>query len=191
MSVPFVHRTLVVNVLALMDTILYLLHRYYSLPLEETCCSLLPDGTSCSLPPEETGYSLPPEEISYSLPLEGTSCSLPLEETSYSLPPERTSCSLPLEETSYSLVIASGHEVAFITLAIPVDHDAERYMWNYEAYEQFHSMSNQEAGGSGSGIKRTRTYISREREEAEQRLLDGDDETPPKYRKKTLGEGIV
>ncbi|GJV58731.1 hypothetical protein Tco_1464831 [Tanacetum coccineum] len=67
--------------------------------------------------------------------------------------------------------------------------DAKRYMWNYEAYEQFHSMSNQEVGGSGSGIKRTRTYISREREEAEQRLLDGDDETPPKYRKKTLGEG--
>ncbi|GJU27652.1 hypothetical protein Tco_1166273 [Tanacetum coccineum] len=45
-------------------------------------------------------------------------------------------------------------------------------------------MTNQEAGGSGSGIKRTRTYIPREREEAEQRLLDdyfGDDETPPKY----------
>ncbi|GKA03588.1 ALP1-like protein isoform X1 [Tanacetum coccineum] len=45
-------------------------------------------------------------------------------------------------------------------------------------------MSNQEPGGSGSGIKRTRAYIPREREEAEQRLLDdyfGDDETPPKY----------
>ncbi|GJS41376.1 reverse transcriptase domain-containing protein [Tanacetum coccineum] len=47
-------------------------------------------------------------------------------------------------------------------------------------------MGNQEAVGSGSGSapKRTRTYISREREEAEQRLIDdyfGDDETPPKY----------
>ncbi|GKD98758.1 zinc finger, CCHC-type containing protein, partial [Tanacetum coccineum] len=43
---------------------------------------------------------------------------------------------------------------------------------------------NQEAGGSGSAHKRTRTYIPREREEAEQRLIDdyfGDDETPPKY----------
>ncbi|GJW86721.1 RNA-directed DNA polymerase, eukaryota [Tanacetum coccineum] len=62
--------------------------------------------------------------------------------------------------------------------------DAERYMRGYEAYEQFLAMSNQEAGGSGSGIKRTRAYIPREREEAEQRLLDdyfGDDETPPKY----------
>ncbi|GJU64346.1 ALP1-like protein isoform X1 [Tanacetum coccineum] len=62
--------------------------------------------------------------------------------------------------------------------------DAERYMRGYEAYEQFLAMSNQEAGGSGSGIKRTRAYIPREREEAEQRLLDdyfGNDETPPKY----------
>nr|GEW86081.1 hypothetical protein [Tanacetum cinerariifolium] len=62
--------------------------------------------------------------------------------------------------------------------------DAERYMLNYEAYEQFLAMSNQEAGGSRSGIKRTRTYIPREREEAEQRLIDdyfSDDETPPKY----------
>nr|GFA05369.1 hypothetical protein [Tanacetum cinerariifolium] len=45
-------------------------------------------------------------------------------------------------------------------------------------------MNNQEAGGSGSGIKRTRAYIPRGREEAEQRLLDdyfGDDKTPPKY----------
>ncbi|GJW63483.1 retrotransposon protein, putative, ty1-copia subclass [Tanacetum coccineum] len=45
-------------------------------------------------------------------------------------------------------------------------------------------MTNQEAGGSGSGIKMMRTYIPRKREEAEQRLLDdyfGDDETPPNY----------
>ncbi|GJT29926.1 RNA-directed DNA polymerase, eukaryota [Tanacetum coccineum] len=62
--------------------------------------------------------------------------------------------------------------------------DAERYMRGYEAYEQFLAMSNQEVGGSGSGIKRTRAYIPHEQEEAEQRLLDdyfGDDETPPKY----------
>ncbi|GJS37065.1 hypothetical protein Tco_0535447 [Tanacetum coccineum] len=62
--------------------------------------------------------------------------------------------------------------------------DAKRYMRNYAAYEQFLAMSNQEAGGSGSGIERTCAYIPREREEAEQRLLDdyfGDDETPPKY----------
>nr|GEX55181.1 hypothetical protein [Tanacetum cinerariifolium] len=50
-------------------------------------------------------------------------------------------------------------------------------------------MSNQEAGGSGSGIKRTRAYIPRERGEAEQRLLGdyfGDDETPPKYPKENF-----
>nr|GEY63929.1 beta-1,3-galactosyltransferase 7-like [Tanacetum cinerariifolium] len=57
-------------------------------------------------------------------------------------------------------------------------------MRGYEAYEQFIAMSNQEAGGSGSGIKRTRAYIPREREEAKQRLPDdyfGGDETPFKY----------
>nr|GEX37034.1 hypothetical protein [Tanacetum cinerariifolium] len=45
-------------------------------------------------------------------------------------------------------------------------------------------MTNQEAKGSGSGIKRTRTYIPRDREEAEQRLLEdyfGNDDTPSKY----------
>ncbi|GJR06567.1 ALP1-like protein isoform X1 [Tanacetum coccineum] len=62
--------------------------------------------------------------------------------------------------------------------------DAERYTRTYEAYEEFLAMTNQEAGGSGSGIKRTRTYIPRDREEAEQRLLEdyfGNDDTPPKY----------
>lgn len=52
------------------------------------------------------------------------------------------------------------------------------------AYEQFVSLYDQEAGGSRSGEKRTRTYIPREREEAEQRLLDdyfGNNETDPKY----------
>nr|GEY82465.1 hypothetical protein [Tanacetum cinerariifolium] len=50
--------------------------------------------------------------------------------------------------------------------------DAERYRRTYEAYEQFQAMTNQEAEGSGSGIKRTHTYIPRDREEAEQRLLE-------------------
>nr|GFB30428.1 hypothetical protein [Tanacetum cinerariifolium] len=62
--------------------------------------------------------------------------------------------------------------------------DAERYMRDYEAYEQSLATSKQEAGGSGSAPKRTRTYIPRELEEAEQRLIDDyfdDDETPPKY----------
>ncbi|GJU87540.1 RNA-directed DNA polymerase, eukaryota [Tanacetum coccineum] len=67
--------------------------------------------------------------------------------------------------------------------------DVERYMRGYEAYEQFLAMSYQEAGGLESAIKRTRAYIPREREEAEQRLLDdyfGDDETPPKYPKENF-----
>ncbi|GJR32291.1 RNA-directed DNA polymerase, eukaryota [Tanacetum coccineum] len=76
--------------------------------------------------------------------------------------------------------------IGFRAVATRQRDDAERYMRGYEAYEQFLAMSNQEAGGSGSGsgIKRMRAYIPREREEAEQRLLDdyfGDDETPPKY----------
>ncbi|GJZ39164.1 hypothetical protein Tco_0585727 [Tanacetum coccineum] len=64
--------------------------------------------------------------------------------------------------------------------------DVERHMRGYEAYEQFLAMSNQEAGGSGSGSapKRTHTYIPRQREEAKQRLFDdyfGEDDTRPKY----------
>ncbi|GKD82168.1 hypothetical protein Tco_1349007, partial [Tanacetum coccineum] len=45
-------------------------------------------------------------------------------------------------------------------------------------------LCEQEAGGSSDGPKRRRTYIFREREEAEQRLIDdyfGDDEYEPKY----------
>ncbi|GKE01551.1 ALP1-like protein isoform X1 [Tanacetum coccineum] len=59
--------------------------------------------------------------------------------------------------------------------------DRERYIRGYAAYEQFVAMCDQEIGGSGSGSapKRTRTYIPRQREEAEQRLID--DKTPPKY----------
>ncbi|GKC68402.1 hypothetical protein Tco_1101000, partial [Tanacetum coccineum] len=62
--------------------------------------------------------------------------------------------------------------------------DVERYMRGYEAYEQFLAMSNQEAGGSGSAPRMTRTYIPHQRDEAEQRLIDdyfGEDDTPPKY----------
>ncbi|GJZ63339.1 GDSL esterase/lipase-like protein [Tanacetum coccineum] len=62
--------------------------------------------------------------------------------------------------------------------------DAHRYMRGFEAYEQFIALNNQEAGGSGSGLKKKMTYIPRQREEAEQRLLDdyfGDEDTPPKY----------
>ncbi|GJW73304.1 RNA-directed DNA polymerase, eukaryota, partial [Tanacetum coccineum] len=79
--------------------------------------------------------------------------------------------------------IAAG-VIGFRAVTTSQCDDAERYMRNYAAYEQFLAMSNQEAEDSGSGIKRTRTYIPREREEAEQRVLDdyfGDDETPPKY----------
>ncbi|GJZ03269.1 ALP1-like protein isoform X1 [Tanacetum coccineum] len=64
--------------------------------------------------------------------------------------------------------------------------DAERYIRGYEAYEQFLVMSNQKVRGLGSAPMKKRTYIPREREEAEQRLLDdyfGDDETLPKYMK--------
>ncbi|GJY67326.1 RNA-directed DNA polymerase, eukaryota [Tanacetum coccineum] len=74
--------------------------------------------------------------------------------------------------------------IGFRAVATSQRDDAEIYMQGYEAYEQFLAMSNQKAGGSGSGIKRTRAYIPREREEAEQRLPDdyfGDDETPLKY----------
>ncbi|GKA96608.1 hypothetical protein Tco_0818703 [Tanacetum coccineum] len=65
-------------------------------------------------------------------------------------------------------------------------NDVERYMQGYEAYEQFLAMTNQQTGGSGSATKKKTTYIPREREEAEQRLIDdyfGEDDTPPKYTK--------
>ncbi|GKC63699.1 retrovirus-related pol polyprotein from transposon TNT 1-94 [Tanacetum coccineum] len=94
----------------------------YQICLMCQSCLLEAARTSYSLPPVKTGYSLPPEGTNYSLPPEGTSCSLPPAETGYSLPPEGTSCSLPLKGTSYSLVIASGHEVAFVTPTILVNH---------------------------------------------------------------------
>ncbi|GJU85385.1 hypothetical protein Tco_1292931 [Tanacetum coccineum] len=57
-------------------------------------------------------------------------------------------------------------------------------MRDYAAYEQFVALCEKEAGGSGSGPNRRRTYVPREREEAEQRLIDdyfGNDEFLPKY----------
>ncbi|GJX84594.1 ALP1-like protein isoform X1 [Tanacetum coccineum] len=62
--------------------------------------------------------------------------------------------------------------------------DYDRYMWDYESYQHYVGLCEQEAGGSSDGPKRRRTYIYREREEAEQRLIDdyfGDDEYEPKY----------
>nr|GEW37007.1 hypothetical protein [Tanacetum cinerariifolium] len=60
----------------------------------------------------------------------------------------------------------------------------ERYMRGFEAYEQFLALCNQEAEGSRSAPKKKRTYIPREREEAEQRLIDdyfSKADTSPKY----------
>ncbi|GKA71585.1 ALP1-like protein isoform X1 [Tanacetum coccineum] len=59
-----------------------------------------------------------------------------------------------------------------------------RYMRDYESYQHYVGLCEQKAGGSSDGPKRMRTYIYREREEAEQRLIDdyfGDDEYEPKY----------
>ncbi|GKA13003.1 RNA-directed DNA polymerase, eukaryota [Tanacetum coccineum] len=82
--------------------------------------------------------------------------------------------------------------IGFRAVATSQRDDAERYMRGYEAYEQFLAMSNQEAGGSGSGIKRMRAYIPRKRVEAEQNLLDdyfSDDETHPKYPEENFRKG--
>ncbi|GJY33995.1 ALP1-like protein isoform X1 [Tanacetum coccineum] len=62
--------------------------------------------------------------------------------------------------------------------------DYDRYMRDYEAYHHFVALCEQEAGGSRSGLTRRRTCIPREREDAEQRLIDdyfGDNEFLPKY----------
>ncbi|GJT70208.1 hypothetical protein Tco_1029494 [Tanacetum coccineum] len=62
--------------------------------------------------------------------------------------------------------------------------DYDRYTRDYEAYENFVALCEQEAGGSSSGPMRGRTYTHRERETMEQRLIDdyfGDDEFEPKY----------
>ncbi|GJR06070.1 ALP1-like protein [Tanacetum coccineum] len=60
----------------------------------------------------------------------------------------------------------------------------DRYMRDYESYQHYVGLCEQEAGGSSDDPKRRRTYIYREREEAEQRVIDdyfGDDEYEPKY----------
>ncbi|GJY84607.1 hypothetical protein Tco_0498633 [Tanacetum coccineum] len=62
--------------------------------------------------------------------------------------------------------------------------DYDRYMRDYESYQYYVGLCEQEAGGSSDVSKTRRTYIYREREEAEQRLIDdyfGDDEYEPKY----------
>ncbi|GJU47907.1 Toll/interleukin-1 receptor domain-containing protein [Tanacetum coccineum] len=66
----------------------------------------------------------------------------------------------------------------------------DRYMRDYEAYQHFVALCEQEAGGSSSGPTRRRTYIPCEREDAEQRLMDdyfGDDEFLPKYPEENFG----
>nr|GEU89691.1 DNA helicase [Tanacetum cinerariifolium] len=50
--------------------------------------------------------------------------------------------------------------------------DYDQYTRDYEAYEHFVALCEQEAGGSSSDPKRRRTYIPHERETAEQRLLE-------------------
>ncbi|GJR64388.1 gag-pol polyprotein [Tanacetum coccineum] len=65
--------------------------------------------------------------------------------------------------------------------------DYDLYTRDYEAYEHFVALCEQEAGGSSSDPKRRRTYIPRERETAKQRLLEdyfGNDEFEPKYPEK-------
>ncbi|GJU75406.1 leucine-rich repeat-containing protein [Tanacetum coccineum] len=71
-------------------------------------------------------------------------------------------------------------------------YDAKRYTRTYEAYEQFQAMTNQEAEGSGSGIKRTRTYISSDREEvnnAYSKTILATMTLLLNIQKRTLGEG--
>ncbi|GKC76792.1 RNA-directed DNA polymerase, eukaryota [Tanacetum coccineum] len=57
-------------------------------------------------------------------------------------------------------------------------------MRDHESYQHYVGLCEQEAGGSSDGPKRRRTYIYREREDAEQRLIDDyfdDNEYEPKY----------
>ncbi|GKA78065.1 ALP1-like protein isoform X1 [Tanacetum coccineum] len=67
--------------------------------------------------------------------------------------------------------------------------DYNRYMRDYESYQHYMSLCEQEARGSSFGPIRRRRYIYREREEAEERLIDdyfGDDEYEPKYPEETF-----
>ncbi|GJR28427.1 hypothetical protein Tco_1104659 [Tanacetum coccineum] len=69
--------------------------------------------------------------------------------------------------------------------------DRERYIHSYQEYEQYMALCEQEAGGSGSGSgtgsrssPKKRACIPRQRETAEERLIDDyfdDEEIDPKY----------
>ncbi|GKA88439.1 hypothetical protein Tco_0810203 [Tanacetum coccineum] len=75
--------------------------------------------------------------------------------------------------------------------------DRERYIRSYQEYEQYMALCEQEAGGSGSGTgsrssSKKRAYIPRQRETAEERLIDdyfGDEEIDPKYTEENFREG--
>ncbi|GJS62874.1 hypothetical protein Tco_0677438 [Tanacetum coccineum] len=67
--------------------------------------------------------------------------------------------------------------------------DYDRYMRDYESYQHYMSLCEQEAEGLEFRPIRRRRYIYREREEVEERLIDdyfGDDEYEPKYLEETF-----
>ncbi|GKA76903.1 ALP1-like protein isoform X1 [Tanacetum coccineum] len=67
--------------------------------------------------------------------------------------------------------------------------DYDRYMRDYESYQHYMSLCEQKSRVSSSGPIRRRRYIYREREEAEERLIDdyfSDDEYEPKYPEETF-----
>ncbi|GKC48773.1 ALP1-like protein isoform X1 [Tanacetum coccineum] len=71
--------------------------------------------------------------------------------------------------------------------------DNDRYMRDYESYQHYMSLCEQEAGGSSSGPIRRRRYIYRAQEKAKERLIDdyfGDDEYEPKYPEETFRQPI-
>ncbi|GKA25011.1 hypothetical protein Tco_0711044 [Tanacetum coccineum] len=100
-SVPFIHRTLAVSVLAPRKTTLYLLCRHRSLPSKETVVPYLLRR------PTSAPYLL----RRLLLLTRGDCCSLP---------PEKTTAPYFLRRHC-SLVISSRPEVAFVTPSIPVD----------------------------------------------------------------------
>ena len=53
-----------------------------------------------------------------------------------------------------------NHNDPFDVYDVFFNDDRERYVQSYVAYEQFVSLYDQEAGGSQSGEKRTRAYVS-------------------------------
>nr|GEW40616.1 hypothetical protein [Tanacetum cinerariifolium] len=133
-SVPFVHRTLVVSVLASMETMLYLLHRHHTLPPKETCCSLPPKETCCSLPPEETccPYLLKRLVASYLLRRLATSYLLRRHYSIIASGPEtfhyfgQSSCSyhgkrntdIPLKVTKVQWLLNVGFVVGFVGIVV-------------------------------------------------------------------------